>query len=113
MSNSVDPDEMANYEPSYQDLRCLQKFIIIAYDSERINIKVTNDGATILFYLLLSAAALSDFPNRKPVHSSVLSSHCFFCILLLLSPFTVPCRIVFDNNNNNNETYTSGLTTRR
>ena len=29
MSNSVDPDETAHYEPSQLDLRCLQKPIII------------------------------------------------------------------------------------
>ena len=28
MSNSVDPDEMAHYEPSHLDLRCLQKPIL-------------------------------------------------------------------------------------
>ena len=31
MSNSVDLDETAHYEPSHLDLRCLQKPIIIAY----------------------------------------------------------------------------------
>ena len=30
-----------------------------------------------------------------PVHSLMLSSHLFFCLPLLLAPFTVPCRIVF------------------
>ena len=37
MSNSVDPDETAHNEPSHLDLRCLQKPVIIAYGSERIN----------------------------------------------------------------------------
>ena len=36
MSNSVDPDETAHYEPSHLDLRCLQKPVIIAYGSERV-----------------------------------------------------------------------------
>ena len=36
MSNSVDPDETAHYEPSHLDLRCLQKPIVIAYGSERV-----------------------------------------------------------------------------
>ena len=36
MSNSVDPDETAHYEPSHLDLRCLQKSITIAYGSERV-----------------------------------------------------------------------------
>ena len=36
MSNSLDPDKMAHYEPSNQDLRCLQKLIKIACSSERV-----------------------------------------------------------------------------
>ena len=36
MSNSIDPDEMAHFEPSHLNLRCLQKSIIIAYGSERV-----------------------------------------------------------------------------
>ena len=39
MSNSVNPDETAHYEPSHLDLRCLQKPIIIAYGSERVKRK--------------------------------------------------------------------------
>ena len=30
-----------------------------------------------------------------PGHSLMLSSHLFFCLSLLLAPFTAPCRIVF------------------
>ena len=37
MSNSVDPDETAHDEPSHLDLHCLQKPILIAYGSERVN----------------------------------------------------------------------------
>ena len=37
MSNSVDPDETAHYEPSHLDLCCLQKPIIISSGSERLN----------------------------------------------------------------------------
>ena len=36
MSNSVDPDETAHYEPSHLDLRCLQTPIIIAYGNEKV-----------------------------------------------------------------------------
>ena len=36
MSNSVDPDETADYEPSHLDLSCLQKPIIIACGTERV-----------------------------------------------------------------------------
>ena len=38
MSNSVDLDETAHYEPSHWDLRCLQKPIIIACGNERVNV---------------------------------------------------------------------------
>ena len=38
MSNGVDPDETAHYEPSHLDLCCLQKPSIIACDSERVNL---------------------------------------------------------------------------
>ena len=39
MLNSIDPDEMAYYEPSHLDLRCLQKPIIITFGSERVKPK--------------------------------------------------------------------------
>ena len=41
MSNSIGPDETANYEPCHQDLHCFQKPIVIAYDNERVNQSVT------------------------------------------------------------------------
>ena len=40
MSNSVDPDET---EPSHLDLCCLQKSIIIACGSERVNVSNRNE----------------------------------------------------------------------
>ena len=55
----------------------------------------TDDVATIPFHPSLSSAALRVPPNPIPVHSLMLSSHLFFCLPLLLAPFTVPCRIVF------------------
>ena len=55
----------------------------------------TDDVATIPFHPSLSSAALRESPNPIPVHSLMLSSHLFFCLHLLLAPFTVPCRIVF------------------
>ena len=55
----------------------------------------TDDVATIPFHPSLSSAALRESPNPIPVHSLMLSSHLFFCLPLLLAPFTVPCRIVF------------------
>ena len=55
----------------------------------------TDDVATIPFHPSLSSAALRESPTPLPVHSLMLSSHLFFCLPLLLAPFTVPCRIVF------------------
>ena len=55
----------------------------------------TDDVATIPFHPSLSSAALRESPNPIPVHSLMLSFHLFFCLPLLLVPFTVPCRIVF------------------
>ena len=55
----------------------------------------TDDVATIPFYPSLSSAALRESPNPIPIHSLMLSSHLFFCLPLLLAPFTVPCRTVF------------------
>ena len=54
----------------------------------------TDDVATLPFHPSMSSAALRD-PNPIPVHSLMLSSHLFFCLPLLLAPFTVPCRIIF------------------
>ena len=56
---------------------------------------ITDDVATIPFHPSLSSAALRESPNPIPVHSLMLPSHLFFCLPLLLAPFTVPCRIVF------------------
>ena len=55
----------------------------------------TDDVATIPFHPSLSSAALRESPNPIPVHSLMLSSHLFFCLPLLLAPFTVPGSIVF------------------
>ena len=55
----------------------------------------TDDVATLPFHPSLSSAALRESQNPIPVKSLMLSSHLFFCLPLLLAPFTVPCRIVF------------------
>ena len=55
----------------------------------------TDDVATIPFHPSMSSAALRESPNPISVDSLMLSSHLFFCLPLLLAPFTVPCRIVF------------------
>ena len=53
----------------------------------------TDGVATIHFHPSLSSAALRESPNPIPVHSLMLSSHLFFCLPLLLAPFTVPCYV--------------------
>ena len=79
-------------------------FSIIIYDSSLISFQflnlggrrgTTDDVATIPFHSSLSSAALRESPNPIPVHSLTLSSHLFFCLPLLLAPFTISCRIVF------------------
>ena len=52
----------------------------------------TDDVATIPFHPSLSSAPFRESPNPIPVHSLMLSSHLFFC---LLAPFADPCKIVF------------------
>ena len=54
MSNSVDPDETAHYEPSHLDLCCLQKPIIINCGSERVKVLreiVADDVLNFLNYI--------------------------------------------------------------
>ena len=55
----------------------------------------TDDVAAIPFHPSLSSAALRESPNPILIHSLMLSSHLFFCLPLLLAPFTVLCRILF------------------
>ena len=55
----------------------------------------TDEFASIPFHLDLFSAAPVELVKSIPVHSLILSSHLFFCLPLLLFPFTVPCRIVF------------------
>ena len=55
----------------------------------------TDEFATIPFHLDLFSAALVELAKSIPVHSSILSSHLFFCLPLFLFLFTLPCRIVF------------------
>ena len=54
MSNSIEPDETAHYEPSHLDLCCLQKFIIIAYGSERVKHVYLYNMVTNMLSLSLS-----------------------------------------------------------
>ena len=62
MSNSVDPDETAHYEPSHLDPRCLQKPIII-YGNEKVKALITTVRATFLFYFIF--ILLYFFPRKQ------------------------------------------------
>ena len=53
-----------------------------------------DDFATRFLYFSLFSTALWDLANSRPVHSLMLSSHLFLCLLCLLPPFTVPCKMV-------------------
>ena len=54
----------------------------------------TDDFATSFLHFPLFSTALWDFPNSRPVHSLMLSSHLFLCLPFLLPTFTVPCMMV-------------------
>ena len=54
----------------------------------------TDDFATSFLHFSLFSIALLDLANSRPVHSLMLSSHPFLCLPSLLSPFTVPCKMV-------------------
>ena len=53
MSNSVGPDEMGHYEPSHLDLRFLQKPIMIAYGSERVEELILPGKTTLSKFICL------------------------------------------------------------
>ena len=66
MSDSVDPDETAHtahYDPSHLDLRCLQKPIVIAYGSERVNMKCQTQSIKVALWKNQSAKVteMTDF----------------------------------------------------
>ena len=53
-----------------------------------------DDFATSFLHFSLFFTALWDLPNSRPVHSLMLSSHLFLCLLCLLPPFIVPSKMV-------------------
>ena len=54
MSNIVDPDEMAHYDPSHLALHCLQKPIVIACGGEKLQrqAKFVADNILFFFYFI-------------------------------------------------------------
>ena len=72
MSNNVDPDGTANYEPAHLDLCCLQKPIIIACGSERVNIYSCSIYLSVKIRLDMSyESCIIDNPHEK---SSIILS---------------------------------------
>ena len=47
-----------------------------------------------LLHFSLFSTALWDLVNSWPILSLMLSSHLFFCLPCLLSPFTLPCKMI-------------------
>ena len=56
----------------------------------------TVDFATNFLHFSLFSTALWDLANSRHVHSVMLSSHLFLCRPCLLSPSTVPCKMILD-----------------
>ena len=54
----------------------------------------TDDITTGFLHFFLFSTALWDLTNSRPVHSPMLSFHRFLCVFCLLSPITVPCKMV-------------------
>ena len=54
----------------------------------------TDDFATSFLHFPLFSAALWDLAKSRPEHSPLLSSLLFLCLLCLLHPLTVLCKIV-------------------
>ena len=58
---------------------------------------IKDDRSTTSLHFSLSTAFRRASPNPNPVHSDILSSHLFFCLLFLLPPCNMPCRIIYAN----------------
>ena len=54
MANSVDPDEMARYEPSHLDLRCVQFFIGLQVEIVKRFVRIS---LSIFFFTVLFNAS--------------------------------------------------------
>ena len=72
MTNRVDPNETARYEPSHQDLHCLQRYVFWSARSLK-NIKITPDidlGFMFFFFffffrIFFSFSGIIDFESKK------------------------------------------------
>ena len=71
---------------------CFLFYSILAHNLESRR-GITDEFATIPFYLVPFSAALVELTKSIPVHCLILSSYLFFCLPLFIFPFTVPGRI--------------------
>ena len=69
----------------------------------------TDDFATSFLHFFLSSIALWDLPNSRLVHFLMLSSHLFLCLPCLLSPFTVPCKMVLTRPDERKHDHTTAV----
>ena len=86
MANSVDPDEAARYEPSHQDLHCLQKCALVRR-AERV--KVENFASLFNCIDGVSDPILSDgsFGRLTP------DCCCPLCFIAILRSFEFHCDV--------------------
>ena len=66
MSNSVDPDGTVLYEPSRLDLHCLQKPVIIACGSVRVN----SEESLLCLILWTNKVTINRY-EKKPAHDEL------------------------------------------
>ena len=64
MTNSVDPDETAHYEPSHLDLHCLQKHL--SWSTRLKGLACSQIIIVCLIFLLLSRGVARNFIKIKP-----------------------------------------------
>ena len=93
MSNSVDPDETAHFEPSHLDLRCLQNPIIIAYGSEGVNRSDIDLSTMLTGFIFTSQVFYTD--RCALLHSEVENVCCRICM-----HFSLNCFSCWTNNYN-------------
>ena len=55
---------------------------------------IKDDFTTSFLHFFLFSTARWDLANSRPVHSLMLSSHLFLCLLCNLRHFAVPCKMV-------------------
>ena len=70
--------------------------LVLSYISRSLEDRwdTTVDFTTSFLHSSRFSAFQDKMFHSRPVHSLMLSSHCFLCLPLRLPPWTVPCRIV-------------------